>query len=178
MIGSRYKGDPIARQVRRAEEEGWVYRGNMSTEGEVLELVHALVRLTKPEIVVETGTFEGLGTIAIKEALILNNKGHLWTVEKDVAEYPPQDRVTFVHADSTEWSPPRPIDFAFVDCGPPEVRIKALELLIPHLAEKNTVLVHDTDFYEDAFKEGLTKAYGRKPDIDLKALNGVIGWLP
>lgn len=176
MIGHRCD---VEGQVERAAAEGWDYEGDMGTEGEVIDLLYVLARLTKPEVAVETGTYSGKGTVAIASALVRNGKGHLWTVENQTDyEYPPLERTTFVTADSTDWNPPDNIDFAFVDCGPPEVRIEALQRLMPHLRNKATVLVHDTWFYEDEFKEGLAAVMGRKPDIDLKALNGVIGWLP
>lgn len=177
MIGSRATVDPIAKQVRRAQEEGWTYSGDMSTEGEVIDLLYALARIMKPAIAVETGTYNGHGTIALSEALKVNGRGHLWTIEKEDYTYPPMDKVTFIHGDSTDWTPPSPIDFAWVDCGPPEVRIKAFELLLPKLAKKHVIAAHDTWFYTDEFKDALSKAYGRAPDLDLKALNGVVVWI-
>ena len=55
----------------------------MRTEGEVLDLIYALVCIEKPEVCVETGTYHGHGTRAIMEGLESNGKGHLWTVEND-----------------------------------------------------------------------------------------------
>ena len=40
-----------------------------STEVESLELLHAIIRRTKPQMCLETGTFCGIGTIAIAHAL-------------------------------------------------------------------------------------------------------------
>ena len=57
----------------------------MATEGEVLDLIYALVCIEKPEVCVETGTYHGHGTRAIMEGLESNGKGHLWTVEETKA---------------------------------------------------------------------------------------------
>jgi predicted O-methyltransferase YrrM len=173
-------------QLERAKAEGWIYAGDMATEGEVLGLIHALVRISKPEVCVETGTYTGQGTLAIQQGLHDNNKGHLWTIEKEPHEYPALDRVTFIHGDSVEWTGgdtpwsrrecPVDIDFAFVDCGPPEIRVQAFANLLPKMNEGGLILVHDTNFYESTFLEALSNAYGCPPTFQFPALNGVVGW--
>jgi predicted O-methyltransferase YrrM len=166
-------------QLKRAKAEGWIYSGDMATEGEVLGLIHALVRISKPEVCVETGTYTGQGTLAIQQGLHDNNKGHLWTVEKEDHQYPELDRVTFIKADSVEWTKVEPlsnIDFAFVDCGPPEIRVQAFANLLPKMNEGGLILVHDTNFYESTFLEALSNAYGCPPTFQFPALNGVVGW--
>jgi predicted O-methyltransferase YrrM len=168
-----------AQQLERAKAEGWIYYGDMATEGEVLGLIHALVRISKPEICVETGTYTGQGTLAIQTGLHDNNKGSLLTIEKEEHEYPPLDRVTFICADSVEWTKdeaPDNIDFAFVDCGPPDVRIKAFTNLLPKMAPDGIIMVHDSSFYESKFLEQLTMAYGCPPNFNFPALNGIVGW--
>lgn len=52
-----------------------------STEMEYLTLLHALVLANKPLCVVETGTAQGLGTLAIASALNVNGVGKLWTID-------------------------------------------------------------------------------------------------
>lgn len=44
---------------------------------------YAIVRATKPKIVVETGTDKGLGSLAILRALQKNGTGHLFTIDID-----------------------------------------------------------------------------------------------
>ena len=170
------------RQLERAQMEGWRYSGTMATEGELLNLLSALVQVHKPLVCVETGTFNGHGAGAIADALQLNDKGHLWTIENDpdIAEKYASfevERVTFLGGDSTEWDAPDNIEFAFVDCGPPEIRIKAVENLLPKLKSGALMLVHDVAFYEVAFLEGLIKAVGYDPNIVFPALNGIAIWV-
>jgi predicted O-methyltransferase YrrM len=170
----------VEKQLERSKSEGWIYRGDMATEGEVLELIHAIIRITKPEICVETGTYHAHGTQAIANGLQMNGKGKVWTVEAhDDYEYSPHDFVEFIQADSVEWTAneaPKNIDFAFVDCGPPDVRIKAFTNLLPKMAPDGIIMVHDTAFYESKFLEQLSMAYGCPPNFNFPALNGVVGW--
>jgi predicted O-methyltransferase YrrM len=59
-----------------------------TAEVEVLEFLNALVRMTKPDRVIETGTWFGRSAIAIASALRYSGSGHLWTMEQndEVAE--------------------------------------------------------------------------------------------
>lgn len=152
----------------------------MSTEGEVLQVLFALVRVEKPEICVETGTYMGHGTKAISDALEMNGRGHLWTIELDEAyEYASRDSVTYIQGDSVEWAAneaPDFIDFCWLDCGPPETRIEVMANIWPKVRDDALVLVHDCLFYEDAFLRGLEEAAGQDADVVFPALNGVAMW--
>jgi len=52
-----------------------------STEFEVLNWLHATVRVMKPEVVLETGAWEGMGTIALAHACKLNGFGKVHSLE-------------------------------------------------------------------------------------------------
>lgn len=169
-----------AEQKKRADAEGWAYAGDMATEGEVLQVLFALVRVEKPEICVETGTYQGHGTKAISDALEMNERGHLWTIEQDEAyEYASRDNVTYVQGDSVEWAAneaPDFIDLAFIDCGPPEIRIQALANIFPKVKDDGLLVVHDVSFYEDRFLAELEDSIGQQADIVFPALNGMAIW--
>lgn len=151
----------------------------MATEGEVIDLIYALVRCEKPDTVVETGTYHGHGTQAIANALVKNGKGHLWTVENDPAlQYVQHPQITYVTADSVAWSAdqaPDYIDLAFVDCGPPEIRVQVAANLYPRLRPNGLMLVHDTEFYTSAFVETIIETAG-KPALHMPTLNGITLW--
>src|SRR2546422_2367989 len=67
--------------VERAE---WFEAHNTgSTEFEVLNWLHATIRLLKPAAVLETGAADGLGTIALASACEANNRGLVHSVEID-----------------------------------------------------------------------------------------------
>src|SRR5258708_25813242 len=56
---------------------------SMTAEAEVLEFLRTLVTTTKPDLVVETGTFSGISTLWIAEALRRNGRGKIITCESD-----------------------------------------------------------------------------------------------
>lgn len=171
-------------QVIRALKEGWSYSGDQATEGEVLHLLTALVYVTKPDVVVETGTYNGHGSKALSAGLEASEKGHLWSVENDPAltvqlEDVELPRTTWVAADSLEWCSgpdcPDPIDFAFVDCAPnPADRIKVFEALWPKVT--GLICTHDVFFYRfQDFLDPLSEEFG-EPNLYLPALNGIAIW--
>jgi len=43
--------------------------------------LHSLIRLTKPDVVVEIGTYKGVSSLWMARALKENNKGHLYTID-------------------------------------------------------------------------------------------------
>ena len=56
---------------------------SMTAEVEVLEFLRTLVTTIKPNLVVETGTFMGVSTLWIAEALRLNGFGRIVSCEYD-----------------------------------------------------------------------------------------------
>src|SRR5580704_5639697 len=63
--------------------ERWSMYDSMTAEVEVLEFLRTLVTTSKPNLVVETGTFMGVSTLWIAEALRLNGFGRIVTCEYD-----------------------------------------------------------------------------------------------
>ena len=56
---------------------------SMTAEVEVLEFLRTLVTTVKPELVVETGSFLGVSTLWIAEALRANGGGKIVSCEYD-----------------------------------------------------------------------------------------------
>jgi predicted O-methyltransferase YrrM len=124
---------PESRVHKHAPEE----RGELfsaldpaSSELEVLNFLNALVLLYKPRVLLETGTFTGMATLAIASALATNGFGTLHTVDnvREVIEqamgrvrgYDPAllGRIEFHHADSRSYLAEydgAPFDFGFFD---------------------------------------------------------------
>ena len=67
--------------------ERWSMYDSMTAEVEVLEFLRTLVTTIKPELVVETGTFMGVSTLWIAEALRINGFGRIVTCEYDPKVY-------------------------------------------------------------------------------------------
>lgn len=83
------------------------FGGQMAVEYEVGELLAAIVRATKPEIVIETGSYKGFSTLMIASALKRNERGHLytidindWKVSEECQRFELDSFVTFIKADS------------------------------------------------------------------------------
>ena len=160
----------------------WHYEeGTKATEGEVLQLLYALVSATKPEVCVETGTYAGHGTSAIARALEANDRGHLWTVESDPEVYELYEevaitRTTFIHGDSLEFADSFDalVDFAFVDCGEPEHRLRVADVLWDKTRTDGLLLMHDTLFYEHLLDDA-QEVLG-PVDLHLDTLHGLAIW--
>src|SRR5712692_4191409 len=81
-------GDLVQPEYHRAtpecpEPERWSMFDSMTAEVEVLEFLRATVTTTKPRLVVETGTFMGISTLWIAEALQQNGSGRVLSCEFD-----------------------------------------------------------------------------------------------
>jgi predicted O-methyltransferase YrrM len=156
----------------------WMHDGTKATEGEVLQLLFALVSATKPLTCLETGTFTGAGTKAIALALENNGRGRLTTVEFDDDLYKQYDldslpRTKFVHGDSLLHAQTvEAVDFAFVDCGEPEHRLRVAIELKPKT--KGLLLMHDTVFYPDLL--GTANGVLGPCSLHIPTLHGLTIW--
>lgn len=129
-----------------------------ATDIETLEVLFALVRLQKPEVVVEAGTYRGHGAIFMGSACkqnkggmvhtadpfdngqmaTLNNAGLSWWVR-----YWPEDYLSMLETISG------PIDLAFIDASAPDatgarLRWEHFEATLPRMRPGGMVCVHDT----------------------------------
>lgn len=129
--------------------ERWHARDNQATEDEVTELVGAMVRAVQPDLCVESGTYMGDTAWTIGTALHRNGHGHLYTLEIDRQRYEAAramlhiDTVTVVNASSLAWTPPGPIDFAWIDCDA-QRRQLVLRAWLPWMHHRTVVGIHDT----------------------------------
>lgn len=132
------------------------FGGGMAIELEVGEFLNALVRMTKPAVVVETGTHKGFSTLMIAQALKANGKGHLYTadledhgVAKECEQFGVASFVTFTKGDSaaviSKLSPAvKNIDFLWLDADHSmEAVIKELNAALPMLRKGTLVAFHD-----------------------------------
>ena len=126
MIGlleaqTRSEGDFTLPREECPHPEWWRAYDTDSSEVEVSEFVAAMVRLLKPSVVVETGSCYGRTTEAIGKALLLNGRGHCFSLEIDPARVvEAQGRcaglpVDVIQTESLRYMPPYPVDFAFLD---------------------------------------------------------------
>jgi predicted O-methyltransferase YrrM len=135
--------------------ENWRCYDHMATEYEVLLFLSALVRMLKPKVCIETGTYQGHGTYFIATALRANGWGVLHTAEPDSGQRELAN--ARVHRMGVEsWvllyantglgmieMVQTPIDFAFLDSNI-DTRIGEMVALLPRLTRSGVVAVHDT----------------------------------
>jgi hypothetical protein len=76
-------GELAPKGVRHLEPRYWSMFDSQTPDIESVELIHSLVRLLKPESVLETGGWRGYTTAAISSALSLNGFGKLTSIEED-----------------------------------------------------------------------------------------------
>jgi predicted O-methyltransferase YrrM len=128
-----------------------------ATDRETLELLWALVRLHKPEVVAEAGTYRGHGAIFMAQACIENDRGLVYTADP----YPSGAMSAFGQAGVSEWVRYRPIDylemletlphvdFAFIDASAPgpdgaKLRWQHFEATKTKIRPGGVICVHDT----------------------------------
>lgn len=162
-------------------DELWTSRDEQSCEDEMQDFIYGLIRLIKPQFVVETGAYLGDGTIAIGKALKQNGIGTIITCETE------PDRVAYVDKRIKEEGLENiaqvvlrtgeelieacgtAIDFAFIDSSPSgKVRGAEIKKLIPLLRSKCMFMLHDTapqheQINQVAREVGLPKVYFNTP---------------
>lgn len=119
-----------------------------AAEGEVADFIASLVRLTKPQRVLELGTAFGHTSAVIAEALVKNGFGHLDTVEKNHNRLPEARQrlanlpATVHQADYTRWTPPGRYDLVFFDADRHN-RDREYRLMEPYINDYAVLLFHD-----------------------------------
>jgi predicted O-methyltransferase YrrM len=153
--------------------EHWSCNDVDSTETELIELIGALVRATKPKVCVEVGAYIGLCSAAIGSALERNGRGHLYAFEasplsarvaaQKTAGLPVTvHRTLDVHFDPATL--PGTVDFLFVD-GNLDNRGASLRHWRPWLSPDNVVAVHDSLKWDDVRASVETIEHAQRLDI-------------
>lgn len=148
--------------------ERWQAYDGQATELEVAEFVAALVRMLKPQLVIESGSWLGYTTQLIGQALQANGAGSCISVEinTDFAQTTRQRcaqlPVQVVEDSVLNWNPPKPCQLAFIDAGEGDERLATFRRWKPWL--QGYVLFHDTGWQhsvrphlEQAERDGLVR---------------------
>lgn len=133
--------------------ELWHCYDEQATEVEVLEFLAALVGMLKPQTIVETGCWDGYGSEQLVRGAIQNGFGHVYTCDighdkvlattKRLEAFPGWATVTQSTGLELIDAVPAPIDFAFLDSGPDEIRCHELRAVLPKLSAEGIIVVHD-----------------------------------
>ena len=142
--------------------ELWKMYDSMSAEAEVLDFLRQLVITLKPKLVVETGTFMGVSTLAIAQGLQQNGFGRVITVEFDPAVFA-KARERFDKSGLSTWIDARnqssldlevddTIDLLFSDSDI-NIREREVRRLLPRLSRDGLLLIHDASSHQKVVRE-------------------------
>jgi predicted O-methyltransferase YrrM len=146
--------------------ERWSMYDSMTAEVEVLEFLRTLVTTTKPNLVVETGTFMGVSTLWIAEALRLNGFGKIVSCEYDpkVFEVAKQkidasdlhDLIDLRNESSLEMKVEGSIDLFFSDSDMP-IREQEVRRYLPQISPFGLILMHDASSHLKQVRDAALK---------------------
>jgi len=136
---------------------------SQTSELEVLDFLKSLVMTIKPNLIVETGTFLGYGTIKMAEGLKANGFGRIITIEYDPEIYA-KAAERFDASGLGSWIESRnessldtriegSIDFLYSDS---ELNIREQEIrkFLPQLNPRGLIAVHDASSHFAVVREG------------------------
>jgi predicted O-methyltransferase YrrM len=146
--------------------ERWSMYDSMTAEVEVLEFVRTLVTTIKPTLVLETGTFMGVSTLWIAEALRLNGFGRIVSCEYDPAVFATakekfdasefRDLIDLRNESSLEMKVEGTIDLFFSDSDMP-IREQEVRRYLPQISPFGIILMHDASSHLKQVREAALK---------------------
>lgn len=156
--------------------ERWLCYDGYSTELEVLNFLESIVLITKPNVIVETGTWHGFGTIHLAQAAKSNGSGLVISCEIDsdildiaIKNIAKQELTNIILHRCTGLEMLQElemkVDFAFLDSGDGDTRCAELRELLPRLNTNGIVAIHDTGSTHPLWRDqvlGITKNLGLK----------------
>ena len=146
--------------------EQWSMYDSMTAEVEVLEFLRTLVTTIKPRLVVETGTFMGVSTLWIAEAVRMNGFGRIVTCEFDPKVYGTakekfgassfNDLIDLRNESSLEMKVEGTIDLFFSDSDMP-IREEEVRRFLPQISPFGVILMHDASSHLRQVREASLK---------------------
>jgi predicted O-methyltransferase YrrM len=165
------KGETLAPEYHRAtpecpEPHRWSMFDSMTAEYEVLEFLRCCVTTLKPRLVVETGTFMGVSTLWIAEALRRNRFGKVVTCEFDPKVFATAKQridssglgewIEYRNQSSLEMNVDGTIDLLFSDSDMP-VREQEVRRFLPQLSSSGIILMHDASSHLKVVRDAALK---------------------
>jgi predicted O-methyltransferase YrrM len=160
-------GSPLQPEYHRPtpecpHPERWRMLDTMTAEVEVLEFLRCLVRTTKPGLVVETGTFLGISTTYMAQAMADNGFGRIITCDPDPEVFArARERIeasglsSFIDyrcQGSLDITIEGTIDILFCD-SLPELREPEVRHFLPRVSPYGLVLMHDASSHLKVVRE-------------------------
>ncbi len=138
----------------------------MTAEVEVLEFLRTVVTTIKPRLVVETGTFLGVSTLWIAEALKQNGFGKVITCEFDPLVFAKAKEkidasglgawIEYHNQSSLELKVKGTIDLLFSDSDMP-VREQEVRRFLPQMNPFGVILMHDASSHLKVVRDAALK---------------------
>jgi predicted O-methyltransferase YrrM len=168
------RGEKLQPEYHRAtpecpHPERWSMFDSMTAEVEVLEFLRTVVTTVKPRLVVETGTFLGVSTLWIAEALKANGFGRVVTCEYDPEVFAKAKEkidasglgswIAYHNASSLELKVEGAIDLLFSDSDMP-VREAEVRRFLPQMNPHGVILMHDASSHLKVVREAALKLEG------------------
>lgn len=148
------------------EPQRWSMFDSMTAEYEVLEFLRCCVTTIKPRLVVETGTFMGVSTLWIGEALKRNGFGRVVTCEFDPKVFATAKQridssslgewIEYRNESSLEMKVDGTIDLLFSDSDMP-VREQEVRRFLPQMSSSGIILMHDASSHLKVVREAALK---------------------
>ena len=146
--------------------ERWSMYDSMTAEVEVLEFLRTLITTTKPNLVVETGSFLGASTLWIAEGLKRNGFGKIISCEFDPVVFE-KARENVTNSGLSEWIELRNesslemgvdggIDLFFSDSDMP-IREQEVRRFLPQINPHGIILMHDASSHLKIVREAALK---------------------
>ena len=146
--------------------ERWHMYDSMTAEAEVLEFIRTLVTTTKPALVVETGSFLGVSTLWIAEALKINGFGKIISCEFDpvvfekakekIAASGLSEWIELRNESSLEMHVEGTIDLFFSDSDMP-IREAEVKRFLPQIRPTGIILIHDASSHLKVVRDAAFK---------------------
>ena len=146
--------------------ERWHMYDSMTAEAEVLEFIRTLVTTTKPALVVETGSFLGVSTLWIAEALKANGFGKIISCEFDpvvfekakekIAASGLSEWIELRNESSLEMHVEGTIDLFFSDSDMP-IREAEVKRFLPQIRPTGIILIHDASSHLKVVRDAAFK---------------------
>ncbi|MEO6803069.1 MAG: class I SAM-dependent methyltransferase [Granulicella sp.] len=144
----------------------WHMYDSMTAEAEVLEFLRTLVTTIKPELVVETGSFLGVSTLWIAEALKANGFGKIISCEYDpvvfakakekIAASGLADWIELRNESSLEMKIDGTINLFFSDSDMP-IREAEVKRFLPQISPYGIILMHDASSHLKVVRDAAHK---------------------
>jgi predicted O-methyltransferase YrrM len=146
--------------------ERWKMLDTMTAEDEVLVFLRTLITTVKPNLVLETGTFRGISTLAIAEGLKQNGFGRIITVEYDSKVFAAaRERieksglgqwVEYRNESSLDMQIKGAIDLLFCD-SEQSIREQEVRRFLPQVNPNGLILVHDASSHYKLVREAVLR---------------------